>query len=102
MDRLAGLRSAREGELAARHAARGHIRDAREAGHSWHDISLAMDIVPGGDAQQAGDTIAEAACAYAAGNPDTQRARRHGRSISWTCGTCDYANRRPRARQRAS
>ena len=87
---LAGLASSREVELAARHTARSYIRDAREAGHSWHDIGTAMGIVPGGDADQAGETIAEAAYTYAAGQPDTDTARRYGRSFIWTCRSCDH------------
>jgi hypothetical protein len=88
---LAGLRAARQVELGARHAARDYARQAREAGHSWRDIGRALGLVPGGDAQQAGETVAEAAYAYAAGHPGTETARRYGRSVSWTCGTCGKA-----------
>ncbi len=88
---LAGLHAARQLELAARHAAGGYIRDAREGGLSWHDIGTALGLTPGGDRQQAGETVAEAAFTYAAGNPDTDHARRYGRSVTWTCRTCDKA-----------
>jgi hypothetical protein len=54
-----------------------------------HQIGTAMHLVPGGDAQQAGDTIAEAAYTYAAGHPSTQTAIRYGRSFTWTCTACD-------------
>jgi hypothetical protein len=86
---LAGLATARDLELAARATALDHIRQAREAGHSWHEIGAAMNIKPNGDPQQTGDTIAEAAYTYAAGHPDTERARLYGRSVAWTCQACD-------------
>jgi hypothetical protein len=87
---LAGMRAARAVELGARHAASGYIRAAREAGHDWHQIGTALGLTPGGDADQAGQTVAEAAYTYAAGNPDTQPARRYGRSFAWTCDTCEH------------
>jgi hypothetical protein len=86
---LAGMLAARDLELGARDTALGYIRRAREAGCSWHQIGAAMHLVPGGDAQQAGDTIADAACTYAAGHPGTQTAIRYGRSFTWTCRACD-------------
>lgn len=88
---LAGMLAARDLELAARQAAHGYIRHAREAGHTWHQIGTAMHLIPDGDAQQTGDTIAEAAYTYAAGNPHTETARRYGRSFTWTCHSCDQA-----------
>lgn len=91
VDPLAGLTASRRLELAARGHAADYVRAAREAGHSWHDIGTAMGLVPGGDAQQAGETVAEAAFTYAAGHPDTEHARRYGRSVTWTCGSCDRA-----------
>ncbi len=45
--------------------------------------------MPGGDAQQAGETVAEAAFTYVAGHPGTEHARRYGRCVGWTCGSCD-------------
>jgi hypothetical protein len=86
---LAGMTASRDLELAARHTALGYIRHAREAGRSWHQIGTAMHLVPGGDAQQAGDTTAEAAYTYAAGNPASESARRYGPSFAWTCHACD-------------
>ncbi len=88
---LAGLATARDLELAARTTAKDHIRRAREVGYSWHDIGTAMHLRPDGDPQQAGDTIAEAAYTYAAGHPDTEHARRYGRTFTWTCASCDQA-----------
>ena len=86
---LAGLRAARDVELAARSGARDYIRDAREAGRSWREIGTAMGLVPDGGADLAGETVGEAAFTYAAGRPDAQTAWRHGRSFSWTCGSCE-------------
>jgi len=86
---LAGLRASRAVELGARFSARNYVRDAREAGHTWHEIGTALDLTPGGEADLAGGTIAEAAYSYAAGNPDTETARRYGRSVSWTCESCE-------------
>jgi hypothetical protein len=86
---LAGLRAAREVELGARYNARSYVRDAREAGHTWQQIGTALDLAPGGEAGIAGSTVAEAAYSYAAGSPDTETARRYGRSFSWTCGSCE-------------
>lgn len=86
---LAGLAASRRLEIAAREHAAGYVRAAREAGHSWHDVGTALGLVPGGDAQQAGETAAETAFTYAAGHPDTETARRYGRSVTWTCGSCD-------------
>ena len=86
---LAGLNVSRRLELAAREHAADYVRAAREAGHSWHDIGTALGLVPGGDVQQAGETVADAAFTYAAGHPDTETARRYGRSVTWTCGSCD-------------
>ncbi|HVB43266.1 MAG TPA: hypothetical protein VNF47_11245 [Streptosporangiaceae bacterium] len=91
VDPLAGLTASRRLELAASEQAASYVRAAREAGHTWHDIGTAMGLVPGGDAQQAGETVAEAAFTYAAGHPDTEHARRYGRSVTWTCGSCDRA-----------
>jgi len=86
---LAGMRAAREIELGSRRIVRDYIRDAREAGHSWRAIGAAMDLTPGGEPDLAGETVAEAAFSYAAGHPDTDTARRYGRSVSWTCGSCE-------------
>jgi len=86
---LAGLAVSRRLEIAAREHAAGYVRVAREAGHSWQDIGTALGLVPGGDAHQAGEPVAEAAFTYAAGHPDTETSRRYGHSVTWTCGSCD-------------
>jgi hypothetical protein len=90
VDPLSGMRAARQLELAARTIARGYIRQAREAGHGWHQIGQALGVVPGGEADQAGETIAEAAYTYAAGRPDPEAPWRP-RSFPWTCRSCEHA-----------
>ena len=87
---LAGARSARDIELGSRHAAREYIRAAREAGHGWDEIGQALGLAPGGDADQEGLTVAEAAYTYAAGRPDTEAPWRP-RSFTWRCRSCEQA-----------
>jgi DNA-binding transcriptional MerR regulator len=87
LEPLTGVQAARELELASRYAAGDYIRQAREAGCTWHDIGTAMQLKPGQDAQQAGSTLADAAFTYAA-DPDSHYARTYGPSITWTCTTC--------------
>jgi hypothetical protein len=89
VDPLAGLAASRQLELAAREHASNYVRAAREAGHSWYDVGTALGLVPGGDAKQAGETVAEAAFTFAAGHPDSETVYRYGRSVIWTCGSCD-------------
>lgn len=86
---LTGMLAARELELAARDSTCRYIRQAREAGHTWHDIGTAMHLTPNADPQQAGHTIAEAAYTYAAGSLDRESVFRYGRSVPWTCHSCD-------------
>jgi hypothetical protein len=91
LDPLTGARAARDIELAARHAARDYIRQAREAGHDWDQIGQALAVTPDADADQTGPAVAEAAYTYAAGSPYTDAAVRHGRSFVWRCQSCDQA-----------
>ena len=91
LEPLDGARAARDIELGARHEAREYIRAARAAGHSWEQIGQALGVVPNGDADQAGPTVAEAAYTYAAGSPYTDTAIRYGRSFLWRCRSCDQA-----------
>jgi hypothetical protein len=74
----------------SRHAAREYIRAAREAGHGWDEIGQALGVVPGGDADQTGLTVAEAAYTYAAGRPDSEAPWRP-RSFTWRCRSCEQA-----------
>jgi hypothetical protein len=76
-------------ERAARDTALSYIRQARAAGHSWHQIGTALHLAPGSDPQQIADTTAEAAYTYAAGSADRTYAIRYGRSFTWTCHACD-------------
>jgi hypothetical protein len=41
------------------------------------------------DAKTGAESIADAAFTYAAGSPDTDFARRYGRSVFWNCKSCD-------------
>jgi hypothetical protein len=91
LEPLTGARAARDVELGARHAARGYIRQAREAGHGWDQIGQALGVAPNADADQTGLTDAEAAYTYAAGSPYTDTAVRYGRSFVWRCRSCDQA-----------
>lgn len=84
---LDGARAARDIELAARHTAREHIRAAREAGHTWQQIGYALGVTPGGDASQAGESVAEAAYTYAAGPPGSDTWWQP-RSLLWRCASC--------------
>ena len=91
LEPLDGARAARHIELGARHAAREYIRAAREAGHGWDQIGQALGIAPNADPDQAGPTVPEAAYSYAAGNPHTDTAVRHGRTFPWRCRACGQA-----------
>jgi hypothetical protein len=53
----AGLKAARDLEFAPR-LARDYVCQAREAGHSWHDIGTTMGLTPD---RRSGRSIAEAA-----------------------------------------
>lgn len=86
---LAGARAARALELGARRTVRDYLRQAREAGHDWDQIGHALGLTPDADPDQAGTTVAEAAYSYAAGSPHSDAARRYGRSVTWTCRSCD-------------
>jgi len=84
---LAGLRTARTAELAARGLARRYARAAREDGHTWTVIGAALGLPSGGDAA-AGETIAAAAFGYAAGPPNSHWNRTYGPSVTWRCPAC--------------
>jgi hypothetical protein len=81
-----GLRAAREIELAARHAARGYVRDARAAGLGWREIGEALNLGP--NAAERGLSAAEAAFDYAAPSADSHWSRTYGPSVIWRCGSC--------------
>jgi hypothetical protein len=86
---LAGLRAAREIELGARYHIRNYIQDAREAGYAWSEIGAALNLGAGRNDERGGQSVAEAAYSVAAGNPDSETARRYGRSFGWRCASCE-------------
>ena len=98
---LAGLRAAREIELGARYHIRNYIQDAREAGYAWSEIGAALNLGVGRNDEREGQSVAEAAYSVAAGNPDSETARRYGRSFGWRCASCDGLDHRPRTVRRA-
>lgn len=89
LEPLTGLHASRQVELAARHAAHDYVRRAREEGRSWHEIGQALGLEPGADRDSAGRTVADAAYAYVAGDPDSGDAGGYGRSFAWQCRSCD-------------
>lgn len=84
VEAAAGLRAARDLEQAARHCTLQYIRQAREAGYTWHDIGTVMRLTP--DRDQA-ETTAEAAFTYAT-DPDSSYTRTYGPSFAWKCPSC--------------
>jgi hypothetical protein len=83
---LAGLRAAREVELAARYYACRFIREAREDGLTWGDISTALLLGPG--AEEPGVSPAHVAYSYAVGDPELDSAARLSRVFPWECPVC--------------
>jgi hypothetical protein len=85
---MAGFRAAHELEIGARYTARHYLRDAREAGFTWHDIGMAMDAGMRRKSERDGISAAELAYQYAverAGEPGPY----YDISFTWTCGSCD-------------
>jgi hypothetical protein len=78
-----GMRAARAVELAARRMARDYVKAARQDAMSWHQIGAALNLIADN-----GGTIADAAFAFAAGDPGSYYARTFGRSFPWTCPAC--------------
>lgn len=89
LEPLIGLHASRRVELAARHAARDYVRQAREEGRSWHEIGQSLGLQPGTEPDSVGHTVADSAYTYVAGNPDSDYAWHYGRSFAWHCRTCD-------------
>jgi hypothetical protein len=85
-DPAAGMRAARDVELAARREALGYIKTGRQDGMTWNAIGTALGITAGG--YRAAEGVAEAAFDYAAGDPSSDYARTYGRSFPWTCPAC--------------
>ncbi len=85
VDPQAGMRAARDVELAARGMARDYVKMARQDGMSWQEIGAALSLTAGTDDYS---TIADAAFDFAAGDPDSHYARTYGRSFPWRCPAC--------------
>jgi hypothetical protein len=83
---MAGILAVRGLEHAARDLTRQYLRQAREYGHTWHEIGAALDL--GASAAHRGVSLAEAAYDHAAGDPGSEYARCYGRTFAWTCPTC--------------
>jgi hypothetical protein len=76
---IAGLQAAIALKQAARKLAIDYVRYAREDGHSWHDIGIALGF---SDDPEAGISVAESAYACAAGITPAWR------SFAWVCLQC--------------
>lgn len=90
IESLAAMRASRQVELGARGGARDYIHEAREAGHGWHQIGQALELVPGADLDEQCMTAADAASTYAAGRRDADTALRYSRYFVWTCRSCEH------------
>ena len=77
---IAGLQAATSLKHAARRLAHEYVRQAREAGNSWHDIGVALGF---GHLAESDMSVADAAYDYAAGGADAW-----SRSSSWMCPAC--------------
>jgi hypothetical protein len=77
---IAGLQAATSLKHAARRLALEYIRQAREAGSSWHDIGIALGL---GHSAESDMSVAGAAYDHAAGGPDAW-----SRSFPWVCPAC--------------
>lgn len=77
---IAGLSAVRHVEYASRRLARDYIRHAREDGHTWYAIGIALDLVAEAASRVA--PLAEAAYDYATapGSPAV--------TFAWTCPAC--------------
>jgi len=83
---MAGIRAVRQVEHSARRLTREYARQAREDGHTWHEIGAALGLSASADHR--GVPLAEAAHDDVAGDPDGEYARRYGRTFAWTCPAC--------------
>ena len=78
---LAGVRAATRLGNAAHRLTTDYVRQAREDGHSWHEVGMALGL---GDEAEHGGSLASAAYDYAADHLTVGR-----RSIVWTCLACN-------------
>jgi hypothetical protein len=79
-DALAGLRAAAGLKQASRVLSLDYVRYAREDGHSWHDIGVALGF---SDDTESGISAAGAAYDYAAGTAASAWC-----SFAWVCQHC--------------
>jgi hypothetical protein len=87
---LAGVRAAKELERVSWMITHDYMRAAREAGHSWHDIGIALNMLEGSMTGNMHEPVADTAYSYAAGwTPESSRS--YGTAFTWTCTTCDQA-----------
>jgi hypothetical protein len=80
-----GMRAARAIELTARAAVRDYVKQARQAGMSWHEIGGTIGLEASGEG---GATVADAAFDYAGGPSTSHYAMAYGRSFPWACPSC--------------
>jgi hypothetical protein len=80
-------RAARELQQAARAVTITYVRQAREAGRSWHEIGDALDRL--GFALANNETVADEAYDYAV--RDIPRVDAERRFFTWTCPACQQA-----------
>ena len=85
---MAGFRAAHELEVGARYVARRYLRAAREAGFTWHDIGMAMDVGKRRESERAGGSAAELAYQYAV-ERDGQPGPYYDVAVPWACKSCD-------------
>ena len=79
-DSMSGLEAATKLASAVRRLILDYARQAREDGHSWQEVGVALGIKPVDDS---GVSVADAAYDYAAGTPGFGRA-----SFAWVCSVC--------------
>jgi hypothetical protein len=85
---LAGLKAAEEIERIAGTAAFEHTRDARAAGHSWHEIGSALGMLEGFMTGNIDEPLADTAYIYATGRAPGPP-RTYDLPFTWQCRTCE-------------
>jgi hypothetical protein len=83
---VAGLRAARRLQLAAEGLTRGYIQQAREDGHTWHEIGTALGL-PRSEADQE-TSLPQAAYNHAMGDSQSDHSWSSQRAFTWTCTDC--------------
>ena len=83
---MAGIRAVRQIEYSTRGLTREYARQAREDGHTWHEIGAALGLSASADHR--GVPLADAAYDEVADDPDGEYGRRYKRTFAWTCPAC--------------